>query len=111
MTYPIFESKINIDDDTVVKTLKEIDLNSLVFFIGFMQYKTLYNTSLALDCSPALVSLMLKKFKNYFDVPLFSREGRQLTPTDFAIHLENEIYGSLKNILYIMGQYDLDVKV
>jgi len=91
MSGEIFEANNALCNDSAINILKETDLNSLVFFVAFMQYKTLYNASIALDCSPALVSLMLKKFKLYFDVPLFTREGRQLTPTDFAIALEIEI--------------------
>lgn len=78
-------------DKTDYDCLRNIDLNSAVFFSAVMNYKTIFNASVVLNCSSPTVSVMLKRFCSYFPVPLFEREGRCLTPTKFAIELDKYI--------------------
>ncbi|MGB7800960.1 LysR family transcriptional regulator [Buttiauxella sp.] len=67
--------------------LINIDLNSVLYFSAVMNYKTIFNASVVMKCSPPTVSIMLKRFCSYFPVPLFEREGRCLKPTKYAIEL------------------------
>lgn len=67
--------------------LRRVDLNSILYFVSVMKYKTVFNASIVLNCSPPTVSVMLKRFCSYFPVPLFEREGRNLIPTRYAIDL------------------------
>lgn len=71
--------------------LRKIDLNCIKFFLAVMKYRTIYNASVALKCSSPTVSLMLKRFCDYFPFPLFVREGRCLTPTKYGIELNKKL--------------------
>lgn len=71
--------------------LRKIDLNSVIYFITVINYRTVYNASVALQCSPPTVSVMLKRFCSYFPVPLFEREGRNLVPTRYGRELHRKI--------------------
>lgn len=91
---------VNINN---LQLLRKTDLNSIIFFLVVMQHKTIFNASIALNCSAPTVSLMLKRFCSYFPVPLFEREGRCLLPTRHAIELNKkltEIFKELESILY-----------
>ncbi len=71
--------------------IKNIDFNSALYFSAVMNYKTIFNASVVLNCSAPTVSIMLKRFCSYFPVPLFEREGRCLSPTKYAIELDKMI--------------------
>lgn len=71
--------------------LKKVDFNSALYFVSVMNYKTVFNASIALHCSPPTVSVMLSRFCSYFPVPLFEREGRVLIPTKYAKELQKKI--------------------
>ncbi|XTD39025.1 LysR family transcriptional regulator [Citrobacter murliniae] len=71
--------------------IKNIDLNSALYFSAVMSYKTIFNASVVLNCSAPTVSIMLKRFCSYFPVPLFEREGRCLSPTKYAVELDKMI--------------------
>ncbi|SCC69750.1 LysR family transcriptional regulator [Kosakonia oryziphila] len=86
---------MNIKEENCTKQnfshLKKIDLNSALYFVSVMNYKTVFNASIVLHCSPPTVSVMLSRFCSYFPVPLFEREGRTLNPTRFAMVLHKKI--------------------
>lgn len=63
----------------------DIDFKSILSFIAFVDAGGLYGASLVMGCSPSSVSLHLKKIRCYFRTPLFTREGRNLIPTAYAI--------------------------
>lgn len=71
--------------------IRKIDLNSAIYFIAVINYKTVFNASVALGCSSPTVSVMLKRFCSYFPVPLFEREGRNLVPTRYGRELHRKI--------------------
>lgn len=81
-----------------LKALRNIDFNSSIYFIAVMNYKTIFNASVVLNCSAATVSLMLKRFCSYFPVPLFEREGRVLVPTRYAIALHRKLEAIIQSI-------------
>lgn len=81
-------------EEKCIEHLKRVDLNSVVFFIAIMNYRTVYNTGLVMNCSSPTVSIMLKRFCSYFPVPLFEREGRCLIPTKHAIDIYRKIEGA-----------------
>lgn len=78
--------------------LRRVDLNTVLYFVSVMKYKTVFNASLVLHCSPPTVSVMLKRFCSYFPVPLFEREGRNLMPTRYAIELYRKAEAMLSEI-------------
>lgn len=67
--------------------LMEVDFRSILVFIAFVETGSLYSASLILGCSPSSVSIHLKRVRNYFNEPLFIREGRNLEPTEYAVNL------------------------
>lgn len=85
-----------------IEHLRKIDLNSALYFVAFMHYRTIFNTSIVMKCSTATVSIMLKRFCSYFPVPLFEREGRNLTPTKFAVELLEKLEETCKGIQFLM---------
>jgi DNA-binding transcriptional LysR family regulator len=77
--------------------LKKIDFNSALYFSAFMGCRTIYTTSVVMNCSPATVSIMIKRFCSYFSEPLLERKGRVLTPTTYAIELNKIIMEMISN--------------
>lgn len=88
--------------------LRRVDLNSILYFVSVMKYKTVFNASIVLNCSPPTVSVMLKRFCSYFPVPLFEREGRNLIPTRYAIDLYRKAETFLTEIEVILSDSDND---
>ncbi|WP_366036100.1 LysR family transcriptional regulator [uncultured Enterobacter sp.] len=84
--------------------LRKVDLNSVVYFVAVMNYRTVFNASLVLNCSSSTVSIMLKRFCSYFPVPLFEREGRNLTPTKYAYELHDKLEEACKNIKFLLEE-------
>lgn len=87
-----------------IENLKRVDLNSALYFLSVVNYRTVFNASLVLNCSPPTVSVMLKRFCSYFPVPLFEREGRTLTPTRFG----RELYKRIVEIYCVIGDVFYD---
>ncbi|KJX14668.1 hypothetical protein SG64_22710 [Enterobacter hormaechei subsp. xiangfangensis] len=85
-------------DKSCIDHLKQIDLNSVLYFVAVMNYRTVFNASIVLDCSSPTVSMMLKRFCSYFPVPLFEREGRCLVPTRYARELYVKIEETCLNL-------------
>ncbi|MBW4241040.1 hypothetical protein JRY02_20730 [Enterobacter roggenkampii] len=101
MTCDLLNVRAN-ENTFLINNLKDMDLNSATFFIGCMECKTLYNSSIAMNCSPVFVMLNDKKFRMYFFKTLFICEGRKLITTDFFITLDKELNMLFsKNILII----------
>lgn len=67
--------------------LKQIDLNSIIFFVAYMKYRKISIVSAVLKCSNSTVSIMLHRFCLNFDDAVFERRSRNLTPTPFAFDL------------------------
>lgn len=63
---------------------KKFDLNLLPIFIEIYQHKSVSKAALILNMTQSSVSLALGKLRDYFDDPLFFREGQHLTPTQAA---------------------------
>lgn len=85
----------HLTDKNQLSFLKRVDLNTVLYFVSVMKYKTVFNASIVLNCSPPTVSVMLKRFCSYFPVPLFEREGRNLMPTRYA----SELYKKAETML------------
>ncbi|MEG0098458.1 MAG: LysR family transcriptional regulator [Citrobacter sp.] len=85
------DENINMIEKHDFEYMKNIDFNSVLYFSAVMNYKTIFNASVVLNCSAPTVSIMLKRFCSYFPVPLFEREGRCLTPTKYAMELDEMI--------------------
>lgn len=71
--------------------LLNIDFKAILVFIAFVESGDLYSTSLIVGCSPSSVSLQLKRVRCYFHKPLFTREGRNLNPTEYAVTVSNKL--------------------
>ncbi|MGX5024857.1 helix-turn-helix domain-containing protein [Enterobacter sp. UPMP2060] len=84
--------------------MKYVNLNCIIYFVAMMDYKTIYSTSRALNCSTATVSLMLKRFCSYFSEPLFVREGGHLEPTSYAFTIYFQLDSFIKNISSLMSK-------
>lgn len=84
-------------------SLKEIDFNSALYFSAFMSYRTIYATSVVLNCSPATVSIMIKRFCSYFTEPLLERKGRILKPTRYALELDKIISQMLAGFHFLLA--------
>lgn len=84
--------------------LQKIDLNSVLYFSAVMNYKTIFNASVVMNCSAPTVSIMLKRFCSYFPVPLFEREGRCLIPTKYAIELNRLIEETFFNLRFTLAE-------
>lgn len=85
------ESTFIMSEQISFDFLKKIDFNSAVYFSAFMRCRTIYTTSVVMNCSPATVSIMIKRFCSYFSEPLLEMKGRALTPTIYAIELDGII--------------------
>ncbi|HEP1896470.1 TPA: LysR family transcriptional regulator [Kluyvera cryocrescens] len=85
-------------DTNQLECIKRVDLNTVLYFVTVMNYKTIFNASIVMNCSPPTVSIMLKRFCSYFPVPLFEKEGRNLIPTRYAHELYKKIEVMLREI-------------
>lgn len=94
-------------DKSHINYLQRIDLNSVLYFIAVMNYRTVFNASIVLNCSSPTVSLMLKRFCSYFPVPLFEREGRCLVPTRYAKELYDKIEETFLNLNYVINEDEI----
>lgn len=97
-TYPL---QINIGicmEQNRIQEISKLDLNTMVYFVAVMNYRTVMNASNVMNCSSPTVSVMLKRFCSYFPVPLFEREGRTLSPTRYAYELHKRIEKALCDI-------------
>lgn len=84
-------SKDNID----ISKLMAMDIKSILAFITVVESGNLYCASVYLGCSQPAISIYLKRVKSYFPERLFSREGRNLVPTEYALTLSKELKKSL----------------
>ncbi|EPR9734724.1 LysR family transcriptional regulator [Enterobacter bugandensis] len=71
--------------------LMGLDFKSLLAFIAVIETGNLYSASLLLGCSQPAISIYLKRVRQYFDKPLFTREGRSLDPTEYALELSKQL--------------------
>ena len=75
--------------------LMTMDFRAILAFITVVESGNLYCASIQLGCSQPAVSIYLNRVRGYFPKPLFSREGRNLVPTDYAVILSSKLKESL----------------
>ncbi len=78
--------------------LMNAELKSLLVFVAVVDTGNLFCASHVLGCSQPAVSIHLKRVRSLFAKPLFTREGRNLLPTPYAIKLSNELKGHFNSL-------------
>lgn len=83
----------NMSEKTELQSLAEMEpyVRSALVFMAVIETGSLAGTALALDCSGATVSTALKRFRDYSDLKLFTRTGRELVPTAEALDLAQRL--------------------
>ncbi|MFT2798838.1 LysR family transcriptional regulator [Serratia sp. JSRIV004] len=74
-------------DISVMSTLTQINLKAIIVFVFVVETKSLLGASLVLGYSLPNISIHLKHLRDVIKTPLFTREGRCLLPTEYAIVL------------------------
>ncbi|MCY9852614.1 LysR family transcriptional regulator [Vibrio mediterranei] len=76
-----------------------MDLNLLKTFDVVMKSKSVSEAAEVLNITAPAVSHALNRLRDQYQDPLFIRQGRGITPTNFALQLHSEIQGPLSFLL------------
>ena len=76
----------------------KIDLNLFIVFDAIYCEGNITKAALALNLSQPAVSHSLGKLRNYFDDPLFVRQGNQMRPTAVANNLIADVREALNHL-------------
>lgn len=82
----------------VFKRLYRFDLKSILIFVSVVETKNLYAAAQDVGCSGSFASILLKKIRTTSSISLFTREGRELRPTQEAIEVACELKRCLLEI-------------
>ncbi|WP_296250830.1 LysR family transcriptional regulator [uncultured Enterobacter sp.] len=78
--------------------LYRIDLKPMLVFISVVETGNLYAAAHQVGCSGSFACVLLKQFRAAYKAPLFTREGRELSPTSEAIALADFLKAQLTKI-------------
>lgn len=76
-----------------------MDLNLLKTFDAVMKSKSVNEAAEVLNITASAVSHALNRLRDQYNDPLFTRQGRGIVPTNFAIELHSEIQEPLSFLL------------
>lgn len=85
-------------EQSTSRARKKLDLNLLPIFIEIYKHKSVSKAALILNMTQSSVSLALGKLRDYFDDPLFFREGQHFTPTQEAAQFYASIYVNFNSV-------------
>jgi len=86
----LFDIRIMKNDSSASK-ISRIDLNLLVTLHALLETNSTTLAAAKLYRTQSAVSIALGRLRDFFDDPLFIRKGPKLTPTEFALQLQQPL--------------------
>lgn len=84
-----------------IRHLARIDLNLLLTLQVLLEEGSVSGTADKLFLTQPAISKSLSRMREIFDDPLFTRSGRGLVPTPFALALKQPLDGILRDMAYL----------
>ncbi|WP_435955425.1 LysR family transcriptional regulator [Dryocola sp. BD626] len=81
------------------KTIKSFDLNLLTTFEAVFIHRSGAKAADVLGITPSAVSQALGRLRDYYNDPLFIRDGKNLAPTSVAMGIHESIYEAYDNLM------------
>lgn len=80
-----------MENDSPLKKLTRVDLNLLITLHALLETNSTTLAAEKIYRTQSAVSIALGKLRDFFDDPLFIRNGPKLTPTEFALQLQQPL--------------------
>lgn len=83
--------------------LLQKDIKPLIALVSVVETGNVYGAAVLMGCSQPAVSVYLKQVQKLFNDRLFTRNGRSLIPTEYALKLVKELRACFDMIYSVLS--------